>query len=138
MTDASGRTLRIDGLKKFLTLTAFIVSGFHRQVGQTGDASNDPDLLGWSFRDQFPAAPPHSAVQLSIISAFTSQEQPKINDNYAFLCEGIAKEEQCRGEFGKFQESMKSVTAEITKRNQEREFAYLQMDPKYVEISISV
>jgi hypothetical protein len=134
----SGGAVRIEGLKKLLTVVMFVVSGFHRHAGQTGDASNDPDLLGWSFRDQSASAPPHSAVQLSIISAFTSQEQPKIDQDYAFLCKGIEKEDQCKIEFGKFRESMKAVSVEVTKRNQYREFVYLQMDPKYVEISISV
>merc|ERR1719189_1635047 len=45
-----GKSISCNGVKLWLTIHIFHVTGYHRHVGTIADTAADPDLLGWSWK----------------------------------------------------------------------------------------
>lgn len=137
MTTPEGE-VTCSGMEKFLSMTLFGVTGFHRQVGQIGDVGVDANFATWSWREGEPYGLPRQHLDMALVVAFTAKIMPKIDQDYSFLAQGLAKEKEAAEVLRTFQASMVAIAAEIDQRNAKREYPYFNMHPSQVECSVAV
>jgi len=131
-------TLRCNGLKRWLVVMLFAVTGYHRHVGTVADIAADPEFSTWSWKEGEAYGRPLQHLQMSLIAASTAKIMPKILNDFSHLAEGLSKQTEAVATLQTFKQRMASVAAEIEARNQQRSVPYSQMDPNQVECSVAV
>jgi len=116
----------------------FMVTSWHRHVGQIGDFAIDPDLIGLSWQEGEPFPRPMQAFQWSSIAAATAAPRPKLMEDYSHVFKGIDRQEDVASLWAKFHTNLTEVTATITARNKKRTTENWRSDPRQVESSLCV
>lgn len=88
-------------LRRMLTATLFMCTGWHRQVGDILELLEDPSLTTFSWRPGEVLARPREAVQANIIAAFTKRNYPGIGaQSFAYLGEECHEGPAAEGQGG--------------------------------------
>jgi len=126
------------GLMQRLLACMWTVTGYHRHVGSVGDYYVDPDLASFSWKEGEAYPRPRQHFIVSIIAAFTSTVQPKLNQDFTHIFHGIQKEDDAISVWEGFRRDLDEVQLQIERRNQQREFKNFHSDPSLVECSVGV
>jgi cytochrome P450 len=143
-TDSVWLQLRVDGtlscggLKRWLTVILFAVTGYHRHVGTVGDIAADPDFASFSWKEGEAYSRPLQHLQMALVAASTAKVMPKVLNDFGHLAAGLPKQEQAELSLRSFKDAMTNVAAKIEQNNAARAIPYSQMDPRYVECSVAV
>jgi len=121
-----------------LTVYLFMVTGFHRHVGQAGDYAADPDIIGLSWKEGEASSRPLQAFMTSIIASATGLTRPKLMRDYSQVFEGMEKEDEAIAIWAHFQSMLRDVADAIDARNQHRESSNWRSHPAHVEVSVAV
>jgi hypothetical protein len=136
--DASTDGIKCDGLKKWLTIHFFHVTGYHQQVGTVADTAIDPDFAGFAWKEGEAFVSPRQAAQLSFIAASTATRWPKLSEDYSFVAQGIVKELEANKVLRGFHSAMTALKKTIDDKNAEQVYPYRQMHPDHVDCSVAV
>jgi hypothetical protein len=143
-TDADWLQLQVNGvlsctgLRRWLAVVLFAITGHHRHVGTVADIASDPDFSTFSWKEGEAYGRPLQHLQMALIAASTAKILPKIANDFSHLAAGITKQSHAEGVLQRFHNNMVNVAAQIDERNAHRSIPYLQMDPNYVECSVAV
>jgi hypothetical protein len=129
-----------EGIKKFLAIEMFAVTGWHRTVGWVTDLASDADFASFSWAEGEPYARPRQHLMMTLVAvATTGKRHPKLNQDYSFLAKGIKKEAQAVAIFHQFQSAMIEIEGIIKARNDvNRTVPFYQMLPSQVDSSVGV
>merc|ERR1712093_917002 len=114
VTDAAWFRLRVDGtltcsgMKRWLTVMLFAVTGYHRHVGTVADIAADPNFASFSNADGDAFGRPRQHMQMALIAGSTARIFPKVDSDFSFLAKGLAKEEQAKKVLQDFQSDMQA------------------------------
>jgi len=81
---------------------------------------------------------PRQHLQMALIAATTAKIQPKINQDYSFIANGLPREAEAVAVLRHFHAAMASNARKIDHRNTQRRYPYHQMDPRFLECSVAV
>jgi len=117
----------------------FVVTAYHRQVGNVGDYYRDPSLATMSWKDGETSGRPRQHMIMTYINVFTSTHQPFLREDYTHLFKGMLpdRESGMVAVWRAFQKDLADVEAEIDKRNEKREIPNTSMSPKFLECSVA-
>mmetsp|Transcript_29840 Transcript_29840/g.75157 ORF Transcript_29840/g.75157 Transcript_29840/m.75157 type:complete len:1398 (+) Transcript_29840:84-4277(+) len=121
-----------------VTAALYIVTAYHRHVGQVGDVAVDPEVAAFSWREGERSARPMQALITSTIAAATAVPQPKLDEDFSHVFEGMHREGQARALWAKFREELRGVSQTVRERNAQRTVPYYRADPSIVECSVAI
>merc|ERR1719382_2003661 len=106
---------------------------YHRHVGQVGDYTIDPDLLGFSWKDGESFSRPIQSFIIAAITGATSTARPKLLQNFTHVFQGSEFPGRSHPDavpiMDNFRERLTNVSKEVQRRNALREFPYTRGDP---------
>lgn len=126
------------GAKQWLSAYLYVVTAYHRHVGQVGDFASDPDLIGLSWKEGEASSRPSQAFITAAIAGATGSPRPKLRDEYGQVFAGMQKESEVRRIWQSYQEELDRVIEVVGERNSKRKNINLRGDPRAVETSVAV
>jgi len=120
------------------TAALYTVTTYHRHVGQVGDFYLDPEVAAFSWRDGEPTPRPMHALITSIITAGTGLPQPKLDEDFSHVFNGMDREGDAKALWAKFRKELRDISATVAARNAKRTVPYYRADPSIVECSVAV
>eukprot|EP00928_Gymnodinium_smaydae_P024850 TRINITY_DN19991_c0_g2_i1.p1 TRINITY_DN19991_c0_g2~~TRINITY_DN19991_c0_g2_i1.p1 ORF type:complete len:881 (-),score=91.57 TRINITY_DN19991_c0_g2_i1:58-2700(-) len=138
LIDYAANTYICDGLKRWLTVQLFAVTGYHRHVGTVGDYAIDPDFASFSWPEGMSHGAPRQHLVLALVSASTSRVSARLNQDFNHLVKDLG--DDAVRVFNDFRRSLMEVEAQIQQRNARGRLhvPYMQMSPAEVESSVAV
>jgi len=129
------------GLKKYLTLRLFAVTGYHRHVSQVYDMLSIPDFVTFSWKKGEHSGRPQQHMNAVLMFASTAGviSPNKLASDYSYIAEGMTSHSvEAQAAFKTLSSSMVDVKKKIDENNRGRTNPYLHMHPDYVDTSVSM
>jgi hypothetical protein len=130
-----------DGLKKYLTLRLFDVTGYHRHVSEVHDMLSTPDLVTFAWKKGEHAGRPqqHMNAVLAFASTAGIISPNKLVSDFSYLADGMSSHsDEAKVAIQTLATAMNQVKTKIDERNAGRKNPYWQMSPAYVDSSASM
>jgi len=120
------------------TANLYLVTAYHRHVGQVGDLALDPEVAAFSWKEGESAPRPMQAFITTTIAAATGVPQPKLIEDYSHVFKGMHRETEAKALWAKFRTELQGISDTVEQRNKDREVPYYRADPKIVECSLAI
>lgn len=98
----------------------------------------DPEVAAFSWREGERSARPMQALITSTVAAARAVPQPKLDEDFSHVFEGMDREGQARALWAKFREELRGVSQTVRERNAQRTVPYYRADPSIVECSVAI
>jgi hypothetical protein len=114
----------------------FTVTGFHSQVGRVSPYLLDPAFLTCKIRAGSQMSDIQATVQVLNLCALTGLEQPPLIGDYTHL---FLEQNKARviAAFERYQKALIQLSADIDKRNKQREQPFQTFNPSLLDVSVS-
>jgi len=120
------------------TANLYLVTVYHRHVGQVGDIFLDPEVAGFSWKEWERSARPMQTFITTGIATATGIPKAKLIEDYSHLFDGMHREAEAKALWAKFRTELQQISQTVEERNIYREIPYYRADPKLVESSIAI
>merc|ERR1712185_190159 len=101
--------LTCSGLRRWLSVMLFAVTGHHRHVGTVSDIAADPEFATFSWKEGEAYGRPLQHLQMALIAASTAKSFPKVLNDFSHLAVGLSKQSAAESTLRKFRDSMAEV-----------------------------
>jgi len=127
---------RAQQLIDLISQVMFTVIGFHYQVGRVSPYLLDPAFLTCKIRSGSQMSDIQATVQVLNLCALTGLEQPRLIGDYTHLFLEQNKADVIAA-FERYQQALIELSADIDRRNKQREQPFQTFNPTLLSVSVS-
>lgn len=126
-------------LVEFLTYSFFMVSAGHNFLGTVAEYVADPDFCPTVWLEEQPECEqpsglPVYAVRAGLIMTATGFPQPRLLDDFS----GVMLDDKAKAVCREFREALTKQAAVVDKRNLSRRQPFQALNPRFIELAVSI